>query len=125
MKNPTDADDEMSMDVETDGDTVVNDYYDFREYHLKDRNVALFEITKPFTDLPYTLVLRDFDHTGYLPLFSGFYIEMSWGVSPKDDEYLRFLWKKLGMEGECDLVRQSVNEIGEITEREGLEMLSC
>jgi len=48
-------------------------------------------------------VVREFSRVGYLPLFSGFYIEMSWGVSPKDDEYLRFLWKKLGMEGECDL----------------------
>jgi hypothetical protein len=91
------------MDFDTDGDTVVNDFYDFHEYHVTGRDVSLFQIDKPFTDLPYTLVIRDFSKVGYLPLFSGFYIEMSWGVSPKDDQYLRFLWEKLGMTGECDL----------------------
>lgn len=74
---------EESMDVDTeggyDGDDE-QDYYDFKEYVIKDRDVAFFQITKPFTDLPYTLVVRDFSSKGYLPLFSGFYIEMSWYV---------------------------------------------
>jgi len=92
------------MDFDTDDDTLVDeDYYDFKEYIAKDRDVGFFQITKPFTDLPYTMVIREFSKVGYLPIFSGFYIEMSWGVSPKDDEYLRFLWEKLGMVGECDL----------------------
>jgi hypothetical protein len=88
-------------DVTEDGD--ADDYYDFKSFIVPDRDVGIFEITKPFTNLPYTMVIRNFSKVGYLPLFSGFYIEMSWGVSTKDDAYLRFLWEKLEMEGECDL----------------------
>lgn len=90
--------------IDDDDDTSIDeDFYDFREYVVKERDVGFFEIRKPFTDLPYTIVIRNFSKVGYLPLFSGFYIEMSWGVSPKDDAYLRYLWKKLKMEGDCDL----------------------
>lgn len=89
-----------SMVCDTDS---VEEYYDFKEKFVNERDVALFEIRKPYTDLPYTMVVREFSKVGYLPLFSGFYIEMSWGVSPKDDAYLRFLWDQLKMEGDCDL----------------------
>jgi len=44
------------MDFDTDDDTIVNDFYDFKEYVAVDRDVGFFQITKPFTDLPYTMV---------------------------------------------------------------------
>lgn len=45
-------------------DEDEKDYYDFKEYVNLERDVAFFQITKPFTDLPYTLVVRDFSSKG-------------------------------------------------------------
>jgi hypothetical protein len=56
IDNPAEDADDESMDVETDDTVGDKDYYDFKQYIVSDRDVALFEITKPFTDLPYTLV---------------------------------------------------------------------
>jgi len=66
-------------------------------------DVCLVEIVKPYTDLPYTVVLRDFVRDGYLRLFTSIFICQSWGVSRDDHLFLKELWVRLGMEGECDL----------------------
>jgi hypothetical protein len=38
------------------GDGTVDECYDFKEYVNKERDVALFQVNKPYTDLPYTMV---------------------------------------------------------------------
>jgi len=84
-------------------DEQVNDAYDFRMEIIEDRNICLCEVIKPFTDNPYTVVIRDFKERNLKPFFTSLFICPSWGVSRFDIEFLRHLWVQLGMQGECDL----------------------
>ncbi len=86
--------------VEDDGDTLVNDQYTFNSFLCPERNVSLFEIVKPHTDLPYTIVVRDFNNRGLLPVFTSLVICHSWGVCSEDLGFLKELWRFLEMEEE-------------------------
>jgi hypothetical protein len=71
------------------------------------QDVCIAEVTKPYTDLPYTIVLREFSKHGFRFLFSGLFIVQSWGICNADLVFLQNLWDHLGMvetHGECDLV---------------------
>jgi hypothetical protein len=59
-------------------------------------------VKKPFTDRPYTVLLRSFngDHTDF---FSGLYASLSWGVAGTDQTFLQYCWSMLQMEGKFDL----------------------
>lgn len=91
-----------SFDMEEDVEEPVK-AYSFRCEVCTAWDTCLVEIVKPYTDLPYTVVLRDFVRDGYLRLFTSIFICQSWGVSRDDHLFLKELWVRLGMEGECDL----------------------
>lgn len=77
----------------------VNEY-GFRKSFITSVNgckICVCEIVKPFTDKPYTIVLRDYDTNSYLRLFTGLFVCTSWGVSSKDVQFLHVLWKYLDM----------------------------
>lgn len=79
------------------------------------RNMCFCQITKPFTDRPYTLVIRNFSENGYRSLVTSLFIDSSWGFS-HDIEFLHHLWKHLGLIyefGELNLEK----ELKEHTER--------
>lgn len=90
---------EPDMDLDEDQKKL----YSFREYYNEDRDVGLFEIGKPFTDNPYTVVIREFKRRGYEPLFTSLYICDSWGVSRFDAMFLDQLWNHLKMPGSLEL----------------------
>lgn len=74
-------------------------------------DIGFFQITKPYTDRPYTCVIRDFNNAGYEPLFTALYVSQSWGVSNHDHLFLERLWAHLGMSGELDLENRLKKEI--------------
>jgi hypothetical protein len=82
---------------------VVEDFYRFYYYKVPDRDVCLYEVRKPHTDLPYTSVIRDFSTRGPRAFFPSLFICSSWGVSKDDVPFLGYLWKQLEMEGEFDM----------------------
>lgn len=79
------------------------DYYGFNRCYLDEQDIMLYEVTKPFTDLPYTSVTRRYSKKGHLPFFTDLFICQSWGVARSDVAFLANMWKELKMEGEFDL----------------------
>lgn len=77
--------------------------YSFRFVEDDSRDIALFEVTKPFTDRPYTTIIRQYSKKGKEPMFTSFFICPSWGVCNHDIVFLKKLWKHLDMPGELDV----------------------
>lgn len=80
--------------------------YRFRYFEDESRNMCLAEICKPFTDRPYTIVIRSYLQRGLVPLFTGIYICSSWGVTSFDHIFLERLWTHLHLDhkvGKLDL----------------------
>jgi len=72
------------------------------------RNMCFCQITKPYTDRPYTIVIRNFSEKGLKPLFTSLFIDSSWGFS-RDVEFLEKLWGHLGLiyeYGELDIGKE-------------------
>lgn len=86
-----------------------NNEYGFA-YAVED-NIAYCQVMKPYTDLPYTAVIRNFDSVGFEPLFTALYVAQSWGVCNHDHVFLEKLWKYLNMEGSIDLEKRLAAEV--------------
>jgi hypothetical protein len=67
-------------------------YYSLRKEYVEEDDIMLYEVCKPFTDLPYTSVIRNFSLKGAKPFFPSLYICPSWGVSRHDLPFLKFIW---------------------------------
>ena len=78
-------------------------HYSFDCKHLEDEDIMLYQVIKPFTDLPYTSVTRNYSKKGHIPFFTDLFICQSWGVARNDIAFLKFMWSELGMDGEFDL----------------------
>jgi hypothetical protein len=76
-----------------------------------ENNIAYCQVMKPYTDLPYTVVIRDFDTVGFEPLFTALYAASSWGVCNHDHVFLTKLWAYLNMYGDLDLENRLAAEI--------------
>ncbi len=83
----------------------TQDHYGFRYFHLEPRDIMVYEVVKPHTDLPYTTLTTEYSARGHLPFFSSLFINTTWGVCNTDIAFLRQVWSYLCMEGECDLER--------------------
>lgn len=81
----------------------VNEHYAFESKYLEFEDIMLYEVRKPFTDLPYTSVTRSYSRKGHLPFFTDLFICPSWGVARADAGFLNYIWKQLNMDGEFDL----------------------
>lgn len=99
----------FQLSKEIEASKQLSDDYSFS--YTVDDNIAYCQITKPFTDWPYTAVIRDFDKNGLEPLFTAMYVSTSWGVCSQDHVFLSKLWKYLGMEGELDMEKRLAAEI--------------
>ena len=80
-----------------------NEGYCFETFYIEDKNTMLYEVKKPYTDLPYTSVIRNFSERGHRAFFPSLYICKSWGVSRYDLPFLSFIWKQLGLEENFDM----------------------
>lgn len=67
-------------------------FYGYRHEYLEEDDIMLYEITKPYTDLPYTSLIRNFSVKGHKAFFPTLYICPSWGVSRYDLPFLKSLW---------------------------------
>lgn len=96
--------------------------YGFR-FALQERmDFGVCEIIKPFTDKPYTVVLRKFKEKGFERLFTSLYICSSWGVCSHDHAFLHHLWKHLEMDktfGVLDLQDRLRKDIQSCYPKEG------
>lgn len=79
-------------------------------YSVED-DIAYCQITKPYTDQPYTAVIRGFESKGFEPMFTALYVASSWGVCNHDHAFLEKLWKYLDMKGPLDLQNRLQCEI--------------
>lgn len=80
-----------------------NDFYNLETRFLEDLDIMLYEVTKPFTDLPYTSVTRNYSKKGHKPFFTDLFICQSWGVARADIAFLKHTWEQFKMAGEFDL----------------------
>lgn len=79
------------------------DCYSFRLHRVEDKDTVLYEIVKPFTDLPYTSVIRMWSTRGHRAFFPSLFVCDSWGVSRYDVPFLEYVWKQLEIEGVFDM----------------------
>lgn len=77
--------------------------YEFRMVHLDQKDIMLYEIKKPNTELPYTTVTRNYSMKGHLPFFTDLFICESWGVARADFSFLKKVWVHLEMDGDFDI----------------------
>lgn len=90
------------------------DYYSFRYMEDDSRNLAICEVTKPFTDLPYTTVIRNYSQRTLLPFFTSLFVCSSWGVANHDIVFLYKLWEHLSFNekyGDLDLENRLKEDI--------------
>lgn len=85
---------------------VMNEHYDLRKMEVSDKDTCLIQVDKPFCELPYTVVIRNFSQKGLVSFFTDLFICDSWGVSRKDYEFLQQVWDHWEMEGDLDLDRR-------------------
>ncbi len=74
------------------------DDYEFEYIVDKEGDLAICQVDKPYTDRPYTVVIRNYTARGLEPLFTGLYVSQSWGVANYDYGFLVKLWDFLDME---------------------------
>lgn len=79
------------------------EFYNFRHYYLEPRDIMVYEVVKPHTDLPYTTITAEYKEKGHLPFFSSLFISESWGICAHDISFLKQIWTHLKMDGEFDV----------------------
>lgn len=77
-------------------------HYRFRNFLISQKDIMIYEVIKPFTDLPYTTITTEYSERGHTPFFSSLFIVPSWGVSGQDVQFLHQVWKYLGMQGDYE-----------------------
>lgn len=88
----------------------------------EEKNIGFFEIQKPFTDRPYTTIIRNFKERGFLPLFTSLYIDSTWGLA-MDNNFLKQLWVHLGLNakiGLLDLEKEVKDHISRCSPENGI-----
>jgi hypothetical protein len=89
---------------------------------IPEKDLKIFEVIKPFTDRPYTAVIRDYAARGDLPFFTALYVCTTWGVASADHVFLEKIWNHLDMTskyGPLDLQNRLKDNIEKCTPREG------
>lgn len=82
---------------------IVDSGYSFEFKKLKDLDCILYQLTKPNTDRPYVVLVKNYSKQGHIRLFSSMRMFDSWGTSKHDIPFLHQVWKHLGEEKEPDL----------------------
>lgn len=66
--------------------------YSYRAELVEEDDIMIYEIRKPYTDLPYSSVIRNFSTSKPQRFFTSLYVCPSWGVSRYDLVFLKQLW---------------------------------
>lgn len=71
-----------------------------KEYSLislyeEDHDTMFYQVEKPFTDLPYTVVGIKYSDRWHLPFFSALFVVRSWGICAGDMDFLQQCWEHL------------------------------
>jgi hypothetical protein len=85
--------------------------YEFQFQVVQDN--VFYEVWKPNTDRPYTVVVENFSLVGHTQFFSSLFVCDSWGVGKDDFTFLKMVWDHLEMKGVYDLekmVKEHVEE---------------
>jgi hypothetical protein len=87
-------------------DSQLSDFadsgYSFEFKKLKELDCVFFQLTKPNTDRPYVVLVKNYSKHGHKRLFSSMRMFDSWGASRYDITFLHKLWEWLGEEGGPD-----------------------
>ena len=82
----------------------IDGHYNFRQHFLEERDTMLYEITRPNTLLPFTVLVEKFSVFGKRRLFSDIYGSSEWDMNRRECRYdylfLQNLWKWMDLEGE-------------------------
>ena len=84
--------------------------FDFKKFG----DCVFYQLTKPNTDRPYVILVKDFSKHGHKRLFSSMRLFNSWGVSKHDGAFLVKLWEYLGNTVEVDfndLIEEHVSSV--------------
>lgn len=79
------------------------DYYSISMYFAEEQDTMIYEVIKPFTDLPYTTITRQFSEKGHIPFFTSLFICQSWGVCKQDIVFLKQIWDDLQIPEEFNI----------------------
>lgn len=83
--------------------------YEIRSKEWPEMNIMIIELEKPYCDLPYTVVIRNFREHGLQKFFTDLYFSRSWGVCRMDFAFLQKLWKHWGLDG--DLTQERMDKM--------------
>lgn len=89
------------MEVEPEPEHLT--HYELRMEHIPNQDTVLIQVDKPFCDLPYTVVIRNYEEKGLKSFFTDLFIIQSWGVCRQDIAFLKQVWDHWNMEGEFDI----------------------
>jgi len=78
-------------------------YYKFESKHLSELDLMMYEITKPFVDRPFTVLVEKFSENGPKQLFSDLFISEDWGNDSMDIRFLDSLWNYLKLKDKFDV----------------------
>lgn len=98
---------------------IMENYYFFRKVLIEEKDVMIFEVTKPFCDRPYTTLVRDFSINGSRDFFTNLFISSSWGICREDINFLAYCWRQLEMAGDFDLDGLMKAHVERCTPQEG------
>lgn len=84
-------------------ETITTEYYELKTRYFADHDTIIYEVKKPYTDLPYTTITKNFSNVGHTPFFTSLFICQSWGVCKEDILFLKKTWNEMNMDGEFDL----------------------
>lgn len=89
-----------SHDEDEEEFTSTDYTFDFKK--LEDRDCIFYQLTKPNTDRPYVVLVKNFSKHGHKRLFTSMRLFDSWGASRYDVAFLYQLWTYLEGGGKPD-----------------------
>lgn len=81
---------------DTDTTDFVSTDYTFDYKKLEDLDCIFYQLTKPNTDRPYVVLVKNFSKHSHKRLFTSMRLFDSWGASKYDMAFLQQLWTYLG-----------------------------
>ncbi len=93
----------------------IENHYRFREHMILERDTMLYEIIRPNTLLPFTVVVEGYSKKGAVYLFSDIYGSSEWDMNRLecrfDFIFLQNLWRFMKLDGEftTEVVKRRVD----------------
>ena len=72
-------------------------YYKFESKFFKEADLMIYQVTKPFVERPFTVIIEKFSVKGAGSLFTDLFNCSDWGRQYTDIKFLESLWAHLGL----------------------------